>query len=128
MEHDTYSCAPGENNTPDYMLMDDEFEVFAFPDLFPFGTGGYSISGPHETKLSMHRYLQQWLLNVNGQFTNIIEYLFCAQYATEINQIKSNPNIALCMKWDKTLDGAGVTCGILCNPDVVCRLIKSEQA
>ena len=73
----------------------------AFPDLFPFGTDGYSMSGTHKTKSSMWRSFQQQLLNVNDWFTNNIEYLFCAQYATEINQIKSDSNIALCMKWVK---------------------------
>ena len=37
IENDMYSCAPGENNMPHYMLMDSEFEVHAFPDLFPYG-------------------------------------------------------------------------------------------
>ena len=66
-------------------------------------------------------------MNFNGQFANNIEYLFCTQYATEINQIKSGSNFALHMKWGKTLDGASVTAGILCNPNVS-RLIKGEQA
>ena len=33
LEYDIYSCVPGEKNTPHYMLMDDEFEVLAFPAL-----------------------------------------------------------------------------------------------
>ena len=65
------------------------------------------------------------MLNVDGWFANNIEYLFCAQYDTEI---KSDSNIALFMKQGKTLDGASVTAGMLHNPDVVSRLIKSEQA
>ena len=80
---------------PHYMLMDSEFEVLAFPDLFPYGIGGYSMSGHRQTKLSMHKYFQQHLLNVDGYFANNIEYLFCAQYATEINQIQSDSAIAL---------------------------------
>ena len=31
----------GENNIPKYILLDNDFEVLAFPDLFPYGSGGY---------------------------------------------------------------------------------------
>ena len=82
IENDIYSCAPGENNTSHYMLMDSEFEVLAFPNLFLYGVGGYSTCGHRQTKLSMHKYFQQHLLNVGGHFANNIEYLFHAQYVT----------------------------------------------
>ena len=36
LEKEIYQCAPGENNTPKYMLLDDNFEVLTFPDLFPY--------------------------------------------------------------------------------------------
>ena len=29
------------NNIPKYILLDNDFEVLAFPDLFPYGGGGY---------------------------------------------------------------------------------------
>ena len=95
------------------MLMDDEFEVLAFPDVFPYGVGDYSTSGHCKTKLSMRKYFQQQLLNVDGHFANNIEYLFCAQYATEIKQIQSESSIALRLKCGKTLDGNVVTAGML---------------
>ena len=53
LEQEIYSCAPGENNTPHYMLMDDTFEELAFPDMFPYGCCGYSTSGFHKSKLSL---------------------------------------------------------------------------
>ena len=40
LENEVYTCAPGENQIPRYMLMDDKFEVLAFPDMFPYGTQG----------------------------------------------------------------------------------------
>ena len=128
LENEVYTCAPGENQIPCYMLMDDEFEVLAFPDMFPYGTKGYSTSGYHKTKLSMRKYFQQRLLNVDGHFANNIEYLFCAQYATEIKQIQADSNIALWLKHGKTIDGQIVNAGMLCNPDVLNRLVKNEQA
>ena len=95
LEQEIYTCAPGENNTPRYMLMDDTFEELAFPDMFPYGCCGYSTSGFRKSKLSLRKYFNQRLLNVDGQFANNIEYLFCAQYATEIKQIQADSNIAL---------------------------------
>ena len=41
LENQIYQCAPGENNIPKYLLLDDDFEVLAFPDLFPYGRGAY---------------------------------------------------------------------------------------
>ena len=41
--HDcVYSLAPGEGNTPRCILMDDNFELHTFPDLFPYGRGNYA--------------------------------------------------------------------------------------
>ena len=47
--------------------MDKDFEVLAFPDLFPYGSGGYEVSQPHETKLTLCKYFQQRLMNVDGK-------------------------------------------------------------
>ena len=41
LENQIYQCAPGENNIPIYILLDNDFEVLVFPDLFPYGSGGY---------------------------------------------------------------------------------------
>ena len=35
LENQIYQCAPGENNIPKYMLLDNDFEVLAFSDLSP---------------------------------------------------------------------------------------------
>ena len=67
LEKEIYQCAPGENNTPKYMLLDDNFEVLAFPDLFPYGKGGY-MSAERPIKLGIRKYFQQRLLNCDGRF------------------------------------------------------------
>ena len=41
LENCIYQCAPGENNIPKCILLDEDFEVLAFPDFFPYGEGGY---------------------------------------------------------------------------------------
>ena len=105
LENEIYTCALGEDNIPQYILLDDKFEVLGYPDMFPYGKGGYMTSGERTTKLSLQKYYQQRLLNVDGCFANNIEYLFCAQYVTEIKQIKDSAHIALHLKHEKTLGG-----------------------
>ena len=74
LENQIYQCAPGENNIPKYILLDDDFEVLAFPDLFPYGGGGDYHSAHRKVKLPIRKYFQQCLLNVDGRFAPNIEY------------------------------------------------------
>ena len=55
LENQIYQCAPGENNIPKYILLDNDFEVLAFPDLFPYGSGGYH-SANRKVKLPIRKY------------------------------------------------------------------------
>ena len=59
LENCIYQCAPGENNIPKYILLDEDFEVLAFPDFFPYGEGGYYSE--QSTKLPIRKYFQQHL-------------------------------------------------------------------
>ena len=47
-----------------YILLDNDFEVLAFPDLYPYGGGGYH-SAHRKVKLPIRKYFQQLLLNVD---------------------------------------------------------------
>ena len=96
LENQIYQCAPGENNIPKYILLDNDFEVLAFPDLFHYGSGGYH-SANRKVKLPIRKYFQQWLLNIDGRFAQNIEYLFCAQYIADIKQIESDATLAICL-------------------------------
>ena len=64
MENCMYQCAPGENNIPKYVLLDNDFEVLAFPDLFLYGSGDYNFE-ERSVKLPIRKYFQQRLLNVD---------------------------------------------------------------
>ena len=75
LENQIYQCAPGENNISKYILLDNDFEVLALPDLFPYGSGGYH-SANRKVKLPIRKYFQQCLLNVDSRFAQNIEYLF----------------------------------------------------
>ena len=67
LEKQIYQCAPGENNIPKHILSDNDFEVLAFPDQFPYGSGGYH-SANRKVKVPIRKYFQQCLLNIDGRF------------------------------------------------------------
>ena len=127
LENQIYQYAPGENNIPTYILLDNDFKVLAFPDLFPYGSGGYH-SVNRKVKLPIRKYFQQRLLNIDGRFAQIIEYLFCAQYIADIKQIESDATLAICLSQGRTLGGHKITAGQLRNPAVVEQLLRNEQA
>ena len=89
-----YISAPGENNIPKYILLDEDFEVLTFPDLFPYSYGGY-LSQNGLQNLPTRKYFQQRLPNVDGCFAQNIEYIFCAQYIADIKQIQRDANLAI---------------------------------
>ena len=96
LENQIYQCAPGENNIPKYILLDNDFKALAFPDLFPYGSGGYH-SANRKVKLPIRKFFQEQLLNIDGRFAQNIEYLFCAQYIADIKQIESDVTLAICL-------------------------------
>ena len=109
------------------MLLDNDFEVLAFPDLFPYGSGGYHNTH-RKVKLSIRKYFQQRLLNVDGRFAQNIEYLFCAQYIADIKQIESDANLAIMLSRGRTLQGQKITAGQLQNLAVLQQLFRNEKA
>ena len=127
MENQIYQYDPGWNNIPKYILLDSEFEVLAFLDLLPYGSGGYH-SANRKVKLPIRKYIQQGLLNIDGRFAQNIEYLFCAQYIADIKQIETDTTLAICLSLGRTLGGHKITAGQLQNPAVVEQLVRNEQA
>ena len=67
LENQIYQCSPGQNYIPKYILLDNDFEVLAFPDLFPYSSGGYH-SATRKVKLPIRKYFQQCLLSVDSRF------------------------------------------------------------
>ena len=57
LENQVCQCAPGENNIPKYILLDNDFEVLAFPDLFLYDGGGYH-SAHRKVRLPIREYFQ----------------------------------------------------------------------
>ena len=57
-----------------------------------------------------------------------MEYIFCAQYISDIQQIQSDANLAIHLSRGHTLNGKMVTAGLLHDPNALQQLIRTEQA
>ena len=68
------------------------------------------------------------MLNVDIHFAQNMEYLFCAQYISDIKQIQGDTNLAICLSCGRTLDGQKITAGMLQNPTALQHLVQTEQA
>ena len=112
LENQIYQCAPGENNIPKYMFLDNDFEILAFPDLFPYGGDDYH-NAHRRVKLPIRKYFQQCLLHVDGRFAQNIEYLFCPKYIADIKQIESDATLAIMLSGGRTLQEHKITAGQL---------------
>ena len=93
-------------------MLNNDFEILVFLDLFPCGCGAYH-SEKRQVKLPNQKYFQQCLLNVDIQFTQNIEYLFCAQHIVDLKHIQSESNLAMRLSQCKTQDGDRITAGNL---------------
>ena len=82
--------APGEGNKATDVI---ETESLAFPYHFPDGCNTYSTCRPK--KMTLKQYLNARLLNGDdNRFASDPEYIFWAQYATELQQVFSSVSIA----------------------------------
>ena len=85
---DILNLAPAEGNSPVRLLSDHTNEAKCFPVLFPTGHGTYHDSRPH--RLTLSRYFNNRILHADGRFAQNVEYIFFAQYLSEIEQVVSN--------------------------------------
>ncbi|XP_029976984.1 uncharacterized protein LOC115409845 isoform X4 [Salarias fasciatus] len=118
------SVAPAEGNTPVRLLTDVSNEAKCFPALFPKGTGTFHDTRPH--KLTLSRYLNARILNADGRFGSNVEYIFYAQYLSEINQVVSNVSIAL-RKGHHGGESSQITSSMLASTDFVNNVLRCDM-
>uniref|UniRef100_A0AAX7UK93 ATP-dependent DNA helicase n=1 Tax=Astatotilapia calliptera TaxID=8154 RepID=A0AAX7UK93_ASTCA len=87
------NLAPAEGNNPVKLLSDHANEAKCFPVLFPKGVNTYHEN--REKRLTLSRYFNNRILHADGRFAQNVEYIFFAQYMSEIEQVISNVSIAL---------------------------------
>ncbi|XP_049319463.1 uncharacterized protein LOC125780983 [Astyanax mexicanus] len=87
------NIAPAEGNNPIRLLSDKSNEAKSFPALFPMG--GPTFHDFRNQRLTLSRYFNNRILNADSRFANNNEYIFYAQYMSEVEQVSSSISIAM---------------------------------
>ncbi|XP_029934951.1 uncharacterized protein LOC115378676 [Myripristis murdjan] len=90
---DILNIAPAEGNSPVRMLSDHTNEAKCFPVLFPAGDKTFHDGRSHHLTLS--RYFNNRIMHADGRFARNVEYIFFAQYMSELDRVVSSVSIAL---------------------------------
>ncbi|XP_033847315.1 uncharacterized protein LOC117393232 [Periophthalmus magnuspinnatus] len=89
---DIINLAPAEGNNPVRILSDKDNEAKSFPYLFPSGNNTYHT--PRQYYLTLARYFNNRILHADGRFAKCVEYIFFAQYMSEVQQVIQQVSIA----------------------------------
>ncbi|XP_073694460.1 uncharacterized protein [Garra rufa] len=121
---DVLNVAPAEGNSPVTMLSDKSNEAKCFPVLYP--AGGPTFHDKREVKITLSRYLNARILNADGRFARSTDFIFYAQYLSELHQVVSNVSIALRKGSDKSLL-TEVTPDMLTNPESLSKILNFDE-
>ncbi len=88
------SCpiAPGEGKIPINLLRDNNWDINAFPQLFPTGRFGFYQQRP--IKISALQYFIQRLQNCDKRFSSYTPFVFSALYFIERQQLEQKINVS----------------------------------
>ncbi|XP_029957163.1 uncharacterized protein LOC115395673 [Salarias fasciatus] len=90
---DVVNVAPAEGNSPVRMLSDNSNEAKCFPVLFPLGQKTFHHERNHALTLS--RYFNNRIMHADGRFSQNVEYIFFAQFMSEMDRVVSSVSVAL---------------------------------
>ncbi|XP_062571478.1 uncharacterized protein LOC134233522 [Saccostrea cucullata] len=123
---DIYNIAPSEGKNPIRMLQEEGNEAKTFPHLFP--SGNFSWNENRDVKITLSRYFNNRLMNADNRFAKDTNYIFFSQYMSELNQVIEKTQISIRKSLSKLDTGKAVTSEMLQNPDVLCNLLKNNEA
>ena len=118
------SVAPGEGMKPLNILTDQSFEEMAFPHKYPLGKGGFSEE--RKEKLTIRKFFNQRLLDVDGRFARDVDYLLAAQYAVEQDQVDHLQSIVVRQMHGRLYQGEKLTAGHLKDPEKLNQLVQKD--
>ena len=122
---DVFCVAPCEGNNPVRVLMEEGNEAKCFPTLFPIGSAIFSDK--RNVRITLCRYLLNRLMNVDNRFSKNVDYIFYAQYISEIEQVLSCVSIALRKGCVKTREGRNLTASMLNKKDKLRNFLKNDN-
>ena len=120
-----FCVAPCEGNNPVRVLMEEGNEAKCFPTLFP--NGSPLFKDKRDIRITLCRYLHNRLMNVDNRFAKNTDYIFYAQYMSEIEQVLHCVSIALRKGYVKTQAGQSLTASMLNDKDKLRNILKSDS-
>ncbi|XP_019217525.1 uncharacterized protein LOC109202971 [Oreochromis niloticus] len=121
-----YSVAPAERNNPISFFKTPKLEAMAFPVQFP--TGQNTLDERRLIKVSPSGYFKSRLFCIDDRFAKDTNYLFFAQFVTEIHLATSSMTIQLRKAKPLTRDGRKITSGMLQDKHEVEKLVRNKDA
>ncbi|XP_068507192.1 uncharacterized protein [Syngnathus scovelli] len=121
-----YCVAPAERNNPVSFFRTPKLEAMAFPVQFP--TGKNTLDEGRQIKLTPSKYFKTRLCCVDERFARDTNYLFFAQFVTEIYQATSSMRIQLRKGKPFTRDGRRINNAMLQDKREVEKLVRSKDA
>ncbi|XP_072232324.1 uncharacterized protein [Leuresthes tenuis] len=120
---DILSVAPAEGNSPVRLLSDKTNEAKCFPVLFPLG--GPTFHDERESKITLSRYLNCRILNADGRFGRNTDYIFYAQYMSEVYQVISGVSVAMRKGGGKS--SLKEASDLLLNSDSLSKILRNDE-
>ncbi|KAL6470515.1 hypothetical protein MHYP_G00216340 [Metynnis hypsauchen] len=107
-----FCIASAERNNPISLFKVPKLEAMAFPGQFP--TGENTFDEPHRhTALSPSRYFNARLFSADNRFARDTNYIFFAQFVTEMHLATSSMSIQLRKAKSMTRDGRKINSALL---------------
>ncbi|XP_041957559.1 uncharacterized protein LOC121715728 [Alosa sapidissima] len=121
---DILNVAPGEGNSPVRLLSDKTNEAKCFPVLYP--SGGPTFHDERESKITLSRYLNTRILNADGRFAQNTDFIFYAQYISEVHQVVSGVSVAL-RKGGGNSSLKDASPDMLLNSDSLGKILRNDE-
>ncbi|XP_078582369.1 uncharacterized protein LOC144865469 isoform X1 [Branchiostoma floridae x Branchiostoma japonicum] len=117
--------APGEGNKPISVFQEVGGEAMSFPVQFP--TGKFSFNVDRDVRITPSKYFKARLMGADTRFASDTNYIFFAQYVTELRFIQSNISISMRKGSPTTSGGRKISAGMLSNKEDLQAILKSDE-
>nr|XP_021333346.1 uncharacterized protein LOC101884770 [Danio rerio] len=122
-----FCIAPAQGNTPVSIFKVPKLESMAFPVQFPDGKN--TFDEPHRAKhISPSRYFNSRLFSIDNRCARDTNYIFFAQFVTEMHMATSSMSIQLRKAKPMTRDGRRINCSLLQDKRELEKLVLNKEA
>ena len=90
--------------------------------------GNFGLLANREKRLTVRKFFNQRLLDVDGRFAKDVEYLLTAQYAVESKQVHDDANIVLRQSQGRLYRGQTLTASGIKDQNVLLQMIQRDDA